>query len=64
MNNMLRNISFGAVLLLVAGTVVTAQEWRGIVSLKSTRQDVERLFGVPKKPHEAAPRKPLRSKVG
>ncbi len=49
MNNMLRNISFGAVLLLVAGTAVTAKEWRGIVPLKSTRQDVERLFGVPKK---------------
>ncbi len=52
MNNMLRNISFGTVLLLVAGTEVTAKEWRGIVPLKSTRQDVERLFGLPKKPSE------------
>lgn len=52
MNNMFRKISFGAVLLLVAGTAVTAKEWRGIVPLKSTRQDVERIFGVPKKSSE------------
>lgn len=49
MNNILRKIGCSAVLLLIAATAVTAKEWRGIVPLKSTRKDVERLFGVPKR---------------
>jgi hypothetical protein len=48
MNNMFRNIGFCAVLLMVTVTSVAAKEWRGIVPLKSTRQDVERVFGVSK----------------
>jgi len=36
-----------AVWLLLAASVATAREWRGIVPLKSTRVDVERLLGVP-----------------
>lgn len=52
MNNMLRKIGFCAVLFMAAATAVSAKEWRGIVPLKSTRQDVERLFGVQKKSSE------------
>lgn len=37
-----------AILLLLAASVATGKEWRGIVPLKSTRADVERVFGVPK----------------
>jgi hypothetical protein len=35
-------------LTLGLGTVCSAKEWRGIVPLKSTRADVERLLGAPK----------------
>jgi hypothetical protein len=52
MNNIFRNISCFAVLLFVAGTAVSAKEWRGIVPLKSTRQDVERQFGIQKQSSE------------
>jgi hypothetical protein len=41
-----------AVWLVVAGAVVTAKPWRGIVPLKSTRVDVERLLGSPKQSSE------------
>ena len=37
-----------AIWLLLAGSVASAKEWRGIVPLKSTRADVERAFGIPK----------------
>jgi hypothetical protein len=37
-----------AVWLVISGGVATAKEWRGIVPLKSTRADVERLLGAPK----------------
>lgn len=36
-----------AILLLLAASVATGKEWRGIVPLKSTRAEVERVFGVP-----------------
>lgn len=48
MKNTLCKIAVCAVWLLVAGSVVTGKEWRGIVPLKSTRVDVERVFGVAK----------------
>ena len=35
--------------MAVMGNVVIAKDWRGIVPLKSTRIDVERLLGVPNK---------------
>jgi hypothetical protein len=38
-----------AVVLLLAASVATGKEWRGIVPLKSTRVDVERLLGVAKR---------------
>jgi len=50
---MLCKIAAWAVLLL-AGTVVSAKDWRGIVPLKSTRADVERLLGVQKQTSELA----------
>jgi len=53
MNYMLCKIAACAVLLL-AGTAVSAKDWRGIVPLKSTRADVERLFGVQKQTPELA----------
>lgn len=37
----------GLLLLMVFVCEVRAKEWRGIVPLKSTRADVERLFGKP-----------------
>jgi hypothetical protein len=39
-------------LTLGLATVCSAKEWRGIVPLKSTRADVERLLGVPKQRSE------------
>jgi hypothetical protein len=41
---MIRIITFSALLLSVAGTC-SGKDWRGIVPLKSTRADVERLLG-------------------
>src|SRR5687767_1862723 len=38
-----------AIWLMLAGSVATGKEWRGIVPLKSTRADVERLLGVSKR---------------
>ena len=35
--------------IVVLNSTVIAKEWRGIVPLKSTRSDVERKFGTPKK---------------
>lgn len=43
MKTMLRRIGVCTLLILVAGTVVVAKDWRGITLLKSTREDVERL---------------------
>lgn len=34
-------------LILVTASTSTAQGWRGIIPLRSTRQDVERLLGTP-----------------
>src|SRR5688572_30991776 len=36
--------------LLLAANAASGKEWRGIVPLKSTRADVERVFGVHKGP--------------
>lgn len=52
MNRMLCKIAVCAVWLLAAGTAVSAKDWRGIVPLKSTRADVERVFGVQKQASE------------
>lgn len=38
---------FGAVLVLAMATDCYAKSWRGITPLKSTRTDVERVFGKP-----------------
>lgn len=38
---------FGVVLVLAMATDCYAKSWRGITPLKSTRSDVERLFGKP-----------------
>lgn len=35
-------------LIVVSATSVAAKDWRDIVPLKSTRADVERIFGLPK----------------
>ena len=48
MTNILRKIALCAVCLIVAAKAATGKEWRGIVPLKSTRTDVERVFGAPK----------------
>ena len=45
-------IAVCSVWLLFAGTAVSAKDWRGIVPLKSTRADVERVFGVQKQASE------------
>jgi hypothetical protein len=37
----------GALLILLSATTSSAKAWRGITPLKSTRADVERLFGKP-----------------
>jgi len=52
MNYMLCKIAVCAIWLLVAVTAVGAKDWRGIVPLKSTRSDVERVFGVQKQASE------------
>lgn len=41
-------IGLCAVWLIINGSIATGKEWRGIVPLKSTRADVERVFGPPK----------------
>jgi len=48
MTNTLRKIALCAVCLIAAANVAAGKEWRGIVPLKSTRTDVERVFGAPK----------------
>jgi len=45
MKNILFKIGSCALWLVIAGGVVAAKPWRGIVPLKSTRVDVERVFG-------------------
>lgn len=54
MKNVHCKIGICALLILISGTVVVAKEWRGIVPLKSTRNDVERLLGRPKRSAEGA----------
>lgn len=44
---MITQITRAGLLLLVLVSTVGAKEWRGITPLKSTRVDVERLFGKP-----------------
>jgi hypothetical protein len=41
-------------LLVISERAVTAKEWRGIVPLKSTRVDVERLLGAPTKSSQSS----------
>lgn len=48
MNKVLCKIGVCGVLLLLAATLAHAKDWRGIVPLKSTRSDVERLLGRPR----------------
>lgn len=48
MTNILRKIALCAVCLIVAAKAATGKEWRGIVPLKSTRTEIERVFGAPK----------------
>lgn len=50
--NSLLGIGICAVWLMVAGCVVTAKPWRGIVPLKTTRAEVERLLGSPRQSSE------------
>jgi hypothetical protein len=45
MKSILRKISIGCVLVAVTASSAISKEWRGIVPLKSTRVDVERLMG-------------------
>ena len=45
---MFKWIALFAVSLIVSPGVASGKEWRGIVPLKSTRADVERLLGPPK----------------
>ena len=47
MKNSLRRFAFLVVLLAFCAVTVNAEPWRGIVPLKSTRSDVERLLGKP-----------------
>ena len=47
MKNRLTRFSFLVLLLVLCGVTVNAEPWRGIVPLKSTRSDVERLLGKP-----------------
>ncbi|HEU4507511.1 MAG TPA: hypothetical protein VFR78_04680 [Pyrinomonadaceae bacterium] len=42
-----QNIPAGLLLLMFFVSTVAAKEWRGVTPLKSTRADVERLFGKP-----------------
>lgn len=42
----MKNLLWGASLLLILSGIVPGKEWRGIVPLHSTRDDVIRLFGV------------------
>ena len=53
MNIVLQKVGICALLILVAVTVVVAKDWRGIVPLKSTRADVERLLGPPHRSSES-----------
>ncbi len=46
--NTLWKIVACAITLIVSGGVASGKEWRGIVPLKSTRVDVERVFGATK----------------
>ena len=47
-------ISVLLIFLIFASGIGLAKEWRGIVPLKSTRADVERLLGANKKHHIVA----------
>jgi len=47
MTNILTRVSILVFLLPLCGLTVNAEPWRGIVPLKSTRSDVERLLGKP-----------------
>lgn len=47
MKNTFTRFSFLLFLLALCGVTVNAEPWRGIVPLKSTRSDVERLLGKP-----------------
>jgi hypothetical protein len=47
MKSILRKLALGYALMVTASSS-TCKEWRGIVPLKSTREDVERLLGRPK----------------
>jgi hypothetical protein len=47
MSKILTRVSILVFLLSVCGRTVNAEPWRGIVPLKSTRSDVERLLGTP-----------------
>lgn len=49
----LHKIGICLILVLLARTVVVAQDWRGIDPLKSTREDVERLLGRPQRSSES-----------
>jgi len=47
MTNIPTRVSILVFLLALCGLTVNAEPWRGIVPLKSTRSDVERLLGKP-----------------
>ena len=47
MTNILTRVSILVFLLALCSLRVNAEPWRGIVPLKSTRSDVERLLGKP-----------------
>lgn len=52
MKSALFRVAACAVWLLVNGNVVAGKEWQGIVPLKSTRADVERILGAQKESTE------------
>src|SRR4026207_2045790 len=43
---------FALIVLLCSSSTADAKEWRGIVPLRSTRADVERLLGRPPDPYD------------
>ncbi|HKC65387.1 MAG TPA: hypothetical protein VKB86_17225 [Pyrinomonadaceae bacterium] len=49
MHSVKTNIISGLVFLFLSAIISDAKEWRGLVPLKSTRADVERLLGKPGK---------------
>ena len=44
----MRKLILIILMVLIAATSVAAKDWRGIFPLKSTRAEVERIFGLPK----------------